>query len=239
MNNHHVFEPVPASVARPPRLDLLGPIHKAIRFAMSEALTRAGQTNFEDEAQAAAFCRALAEILAFCEHHADVEDRFVRPLLEGRVEGALAVIDDGHARLRRVTAEIEYLSQAVTDAALDVRARVGRLLYDHLGTLFTENLAHMAEEERVVLPLLWRLYTDADLMALTDRILAAHSDEERRRGVVWMLKSGNAREREAQVGALLAAAPGAVVAGIVRAAAASIPEAELGALLARCGGGTS
>ena len=37
------------------------------------------------------------------------------------------------------------------------------------------NIEHMAKEEDVLNPILWRYYTDAELMAISQQIIAKHS----------------------------------------------------------------
>ncbi len=234
MTGIHPFEPVPVSASRAPRFDLFGPIHKAIRFVMCDTLCRAGQTCFDSDAEARGLRVALDELLTYCELHADLEDRFLCPALAGRVNGAIDVFDKGHARLARLVAELRTLGDALVHERADGRARVGRILYDHLGALVAENLAHMAEEEQVVAPLMLRLYTDAELHALHDDMLAAIGADERRRSVIWMLRSSSPPEREDLVSVLLAQAPGEAVTGLLQVALPALPAAEHAALVARC-----
>lgn len=236
MTVSHSFEPQSAAQ---PRFDSLAPIHKAVRLALCDMVARAGQTDFENAAEAAAFRDDLAAVLEFCEHHAKHEDRFVAPALAGHVQGALEVFEQGHPRLERMIAELATLGNAALDAPAGARARVGQILYRHLAAFAAENLAHMAEEERTIVPLLQRLYSDAELMAQHDQIIAAIPQDELAYSMTWILRASNPAERDGMVSAMLQQAPGAAVATLVDAAAASIPDDERARLLARCGRGAA
>lgn len=192
-----------AAVTRPPRFDLFFAIHKAIRYGLCQLLLDAGTTAFGDDAEAGALLGRLRAQLDLCERHAEMEDRFIRPALAERTRGALEVFELGHAELRRTVEELRALALAVSEAPPADRARSGRTLYLHLGSFLAESLTHMAEEERVIQPLLERLFTDDELRAIHGAILAACSPEERLTSATWIVRAASQPERVALLGAML------------------------------------
>lgn len=239
MTLSHSFDPIVPSAAQRERFNPLGPVHKAIRLALCDLLARTGQADFESAPVAEALRRDLQQVLDFCEGHADLEDRSLAPALEGRVRGALGILEEGHPRLRRMIQELLRLGEAVARGPLEARARTGRILYGHLAEFTAENLAHMAEEEHSLVPLLQRHYSDGELKAIGERAVATLPEDMRRYSMVWILRASNRAEREALVSESVGKLPGAAVSAMLRAAAASIGADELTGLLARCNGGSA
>lgn len=202
------FQPAQAVAPRPPRFDLFFSIHKAIRFGLCQLLLDAGATAFDDAAEVGALVGRIRAQLELCERHAEMEDRFIRPALAERTRGALEVFDTGHAHQRRIVQELAALLSALTEAAPTERSRVGRTLYLHLGTFLAESLTHMAEEERVIQPLLERHFTDDELRAIHAALIAACTPEERLLSASWMLRAASQPERLQLLGSMLGSAKG-------------------------------
>ncbi len=53
------------------------------------------------------------------------------------------------------------------------------------------NLEHMAKEEEVINPLLWRYYADADLVAITKQIIASIPQDYMAQYSKWMMRGLN------------------------------------------------
>src|SRR5688500_1374956 len=150
-----VVEPVPSTrPATPPATDTFGPIHKAIRCALADLLIAMGRACFLDEVHAQRVVTDLEEVLAFCEHHIAVEDRFVFPRLRTRLSGPLETIESAHVAHTRTIAELRSLAAALLKAAPVRRPLVGHTLYIHYSAFVGESLLHLAEEEQFVQPLM-------------------------------------------------------------------------------------
>ena len=80
-------------------------------------------------------------------------------------------------------------------------------LYRHLSLLVAENLAHMHEEETVNNAVLWAEFSDEELAAIHDRIIASIDGQEMAQVIRWMAPSLTPYERTALFGALQAKAP--------------------------------
>lgn len=180
-----IVEP-PPSTLRTARIDLFGPIHRAIRFALSDALTLLGATRFEDPNENAFAVEWLGEVLALCEGHLDVEEKIILPALRSRLTGSLASIASAHHAQTEGVQEMTALGEALLHTAKDSRVFIGRMLYLRFSTFVGENMLHMAEEEQVVQPLMERVFTDDELRAMHARILESLSPEERAMSARWM-----------------------------------------------------
>jgi iron-sulfur cluster repair protein YtfE (RIC family) len=207
-------------------------IHKSIRCALGETLIRMGQTSFDDAAVAAQMVDMLEEVLGFCEHHLEHEERFVRPMCEGKI--SLRPFDAGHPEHTRFIAELRALASSVTSASPERRSEAGHSLYLHFAAFVGDALLHMAEEERVLLPLLQRTFSDAELLGIQKRIQESMSPADLAVSARRMLRAASRVERIGLVHMMLARAPRKMVRTLLDSTRATLPPevyAELTAVI--------
>lgn len=208
--------------ARPPRFDMYGPIHKALRRSMASVLTRMGVVDFDDPSGGAgAVLEELEGLLAFSEAHIRHEDAFVRGALLERCPSVVPSLDDDHVEHARLVAELRALAAALVSARPEHRREVGRALYLQLGALVADTLVHMNEEERLVQGLLERHFTDAELVAIQERLLASIAPPEMLDTLARMLPAVSHPERVAILTGARASAPEEAFA-VVRALARDV-----------------
>jgi hypothetical protein len=196
-----VESPPPSTHRAPPRLDLFGPIHKAIRCALGELLTVLGATSFSDEAAVASAVAQLEDVIELCEDHRGHEDDFVMSALADRLRGKLDSMQRAHADQPVVVAQLRALATTLQTTAHDLRPIAGRTLYLHFSTFAADLLLHMAEEEQVVQPLLERSFTDDELRGVHARLMASLTPAQRARAGKWLMRALNPVERAALFGA--------------------------------------
>jgi hypothetical protein len=180
-----------------PRVDILTPIHKALRRSLFETAIALARTDFEAPAEAEAAERAVTACFAYLREHAQHEDRHVVPLL-ARLDADLAgLIELAHPELERASIEIDSLWPRMEPLAGSERAALGAELCRRFQAFVAMQLAHMDKEERSVLPTLQAHLADVELLALSGRIVAEISPA---RMAVWGQLIGpslNRSEREA------------------------------------------
>ncbi len=195
----------PAPEAAAPRVDMYGPPHKMLRFMLGNLLVQMGATSFGDEAQAASTRATLEMALWACDSHIEHEDRHVRPALVERAPMAVGTLDTEHAEHVQQVAELRALAGALGKAtSASERQALGQTLYLHYSVFVAETLAHMAYEERVVQPLLERLFTPAELQAIEGAILASIAPQEMMTLVRYMVPALNREERAGMLGGMKA-----------------------------------
>ena len=204
---HEALHEAPPTLRSSVRVDLFGPIHKAIRHALSSLLVRMGSTTFADAEAARAVVRELDEVLQLCEDHRGIEDRFILPALDERLRQPLRSVADDHATQPRVVSELRALGETLMDTLPERRPLAGRTLYLHFSTFTAELLLHMAEEEQMVQPLLERLFTDPELDAIRGRLLASMSGPEKMLSARYMLPALDRVERATLAAGALASMP--------------------------------
>jgi hypothetical protein len=95
------------------------------------------------------------------------------------------------------------------------REPVARQLYQRLAGFVTENLAHMAFEEREHNRVLWETHSDAEIQAIEAAIVASLPPEEAGLSLRWMLTAMSAEERAGFLTNLRAQAPAEAFAGVL------------------------
>lgn len=147
-------------------------VHKSLRMAMSGLMVRLGAA---DPADDQAVTRVLADLrtqLSISAHHLANEDHEIHTALEARAPGAAARLMDAHEHHRDAFEGLDCLARGVEQAAGAARAAALHRLYLEFSRFVAADLAHMAEEEQVILPVLQALFSDDELMGIEDRILS-------------------------------------------------------------------
>lgn len=151
-----------------PRLDLLAPLHKALRRCMFDTLVRVGRLD-------AARADTLGPTLA-------------------AVERLLGVLAEPAPGLRATLWQLRGGARGPARGDEAPRALLAARLYRELASLVTARLQRIEDEEAEANAALWQAHDDADLRALRQRQFAAMSVDERREAVAWMRESLSPQE---------------------------------------------
>lgn len=203
----------PAALAGPSSVDdnIFAPAHKAIRRGLSDLLCHLGSADWETPASRAQLAQEIESMLAFCELHLQLEEEVVRPACGDSL--VPEAFDTGHPTHRQLIAETRALVRAVEVSRLPHRSSLAHALYLHVSVLIADCLQHMAEEERVLWPLMLQVLGPEKTWAIHRQIVAAVPASARVESARRMLVAGNLIEQRALTAALLAqASRGAVLA---------------------------
>lgn len=169
-----------------PRLDIYGPMHKAMRLAMGEALGALGRAEAGDAPHLLRALDQVEELLEQLRLQLRHERDFVHTAIEAKRPGAsralaelLAEHDETAHELR---AQLERLRRAPDPAGL-------QSLYRQLALFVADNLNRMARQESAHGAMLWTLYGDAELRLLQARQLAALHGAELHALLGWMARA--------------------------------------------------
>lgn len=187
--------------------DFYGPIHKGLRYALSQMLIRLGAADARDGAEIAQLMADVRFQLELSAHHLENEDLHVHAALEARAPGASLRLIQAHDHHRLSFEELEILTRQVDRAGTAERPELLRRLYLRFSDFIADDFAHMAEEEQVILPVLQSLFTDAELQAIEDRIMSGLSAEDLIGFGRILIPAATRDERIALLSALRANAP--------------------------------
>ncbi len=190
-----VAQAEPTQAARQPRFQIYRAIHKGIRGLMMDTLARVGRMDIEDAAEMGQALGQTDALLEFCLGHVHHENEFIHPALEARQSDSSLHTADDHVEHLEAIARLQAQVAALWGAPVAARAGLADELYSALGVFVAENFEHMNIEETHNQSVLEACYTDGELMAIHDALLATVPPEEKAFSMRWMLPYLNPTER--------------------------------------------
>lgn len=195
------------------RFNMYQAIHKGLRAFMADTLVRVGITDHTDAHERKEAAEQLRSLLHLCAQHLAHENHFLHTAMEQRVPGSAAQCSREHIQH---TAHIEALS-ACLDRALRLQdaaqaASAWLSLYHALSLFVADNYEHMLLEEREHNAVLWRHFSDEELIEIHDALLASIPVEEMALCFRWILPHLSHPERVAMMGGMRQGMPAEVFA---------------------------
>jgi hemerythrin-like domain-containing protein len=198
-----------------PRFNLYTIIHKALRAAMGETLAALGRMDPLDEADTTRVLGELRAVLALLRSHLEHENAFIHSALEARQPGASSHTAHDHEQHATALAALEAQVRRVAATQGALRAEAQQRLYATFALFVGENMEHMQVEESDNMQALWAAYSDDELVALHDALVASIAPEEMAQVLRWMVPSITPFERAALLGGIQAKAPAPVFSQIL------------------------
>ncbi|WP_374654465.1 hypothetical protein [Dongia sp.] len=218
--------------AAPQRHEIYQLVHKGLRAAMSDALTRLGRVDLASAENIGDVLAAVDDLLQLCAEHLDHENAFLHSAMEKAAPGSSKRCADDHAHHVKTIGDLKTrLDEARTAGALG-RERALKVLYRLLAVFVAENLAHMEIEESANTDILHRHYSDADLLAIEHRIHAHIKPERMMTWLRWILPNVNRQQRAMMMRGMQAAMPPELFADVLDTVKPHLNESERVALAA-------
>ena len=205
---------------------------------MGETLVQVGRTDAADAAEVLDALAAVRRLLALCTAHVDKENRYVHPAIEARAPGASGRIADEHDDHLQAIADLEEAARVVEAASDADRDTTLMRLYRQLSLFVAENFEHMMVEETVHNAALWAHYTDTELIAIHDALLASIPPAEMMDALRWMVPSITARSRGQMFAGMRAGMPPPMFDAALRVARSHLDERDDAKLVRALGGVT-
>ena len=177
------------------RVNLYAAVHKGLRAALAQALVEAGRMDPTDIDETARVLGSVRDLITLCRTHLEHEDSFVHAAMQARRAGSAAVTLGGHEHHKQSFGEIEDAVRAVEDSVDAERVAAAGRLYALLALFVADNYEHMHIEETRNNEVLWADYTDAELLAIKGRLLAAIPPELNLAFLRWMAPNLSPAER--------------------------------------------
>lgn len=220
------LDTVAQAEAQAPRMDMYGGIHKAMRAFMADTLLAVGRMDADDALELAETTERVLGLLQACRSHLRHENEFVHAAMEARAPGACASVAHEHEEHLQHIERLATLVQALRDCAAAQRFAVQQRLYGELGLFVAENFRHMHVEETVHNAVLWARYSDAELVAIHDALVASIPPEEMMGTVRWLVPFMSPVERVGLLADIRAKAPPPAFDAILAAARPHLTERE-------------
>jgi hypothetical protein len=172
----------------PARIDLYGPVHKALRARLFDLCVELDRCNFERQLEVSVALGVYRRTMAFVREHHRRGEQFIEPLLEGC----------GHAKQRAgaetLLAELDGLMTAL-DRAEENRQALGARVCVAYRRFLIPLLDQMQREETEGNAVLWQRYSDGELLELRARLQSSIPAERFGEWLEIMLPALNLVER--------------------------------------------
>lgn len=196
-----------AAAAEAPRLDMYSGIHKAARALMADTLLAVGRMDCEDDLELAQVTQRVLELLDFCGNHLKHENDFVHKAIEARAPGASEQIAHEHEDHLKHIAHLADTVRVLREGPAAQRPGMATVLYRELALFIAENFQHMHVEETAHNAVLWARYTDAELAAIHDALVASIPPQEMMHIARWLVPFMNPQERAGLLAGMQQLAP--------------------------------
>jgi Hemerythrin HHE cation binding domain len=189
------FTVSPITQSATPRVDVYRHVHKALRALMADTLLNQGRMDPDDNLELAEATNQVLTMAAACESHVVHENSFVHPAMETRAPGSATVTEDDHRDHLEAILRLGCAVDEMRAARQGERDALALSLYHHVAGFVAHNFEHMQVEESVNNALLWACYSDEELKAIHDDLLASIPPQEMMALLRWAVPYMNASER--------------------------------------------
>ena len=203
------------AAAAAPRFDMYSGIHKALRALMADTLLAVGRMDADDGLERAQVTERVLELLQFCAGHLQHENDFIHTAIEARAPGASAQIGHEHGEHVQHIAQLADAVAVLRGCEETARPLAASRLYRELALFVAHNFEHMNVEETAHNAVLWARYTDAELVAIHDALVASIPPQEMMATARWLVPFMNPAERVGLLADIRSKAPAAAFAAIL------------------------
>ena len=207
------------------RVNIFNHIHKGLRAALYDAAISLQQADFTVEAEADETLAKVREVVMLFDEHAHKEDHFILPAIVQFEPSVADAFEQEHMtdlvlsnQLVILVNEFESLLKAGD------RADAGRKINIQFVDFLVFNLKHMAKEEDLLNQLLWRYYTDAEILQIQQRIVQNTEPWHQDFYSKWMLRGINNSEAAMWLRAVERSAPPVVYQTLFTKAGQELPK---------------
>jgi hemerythrin-like domain-containing protein len=170
-------------------------IHKALRAMLYDTALTIQQTYFADVEVAETAIEKIENILRNFDHHAHNEDHYVLPAVQRYNAQLVDEFEKEHVKdldLGNNLQQLLHMYKSLSNS--EERIACGSAINKSYVEFMVFNLEHMAKEEQLIMPVLWQHYTDVQLMAFNESIIAKTPPHEMQEVATWMLRGINNKD---------------------------------------------
>jgi hypothetical protein len=158
------------TAAQTVRHDLYGAIHRGLRKAEMDMLSRIGTLDANDDVAVRLMVKDFRKLIALARYYLVFEND-IHTQLNVRKPGAVAVGTAGHAEHGKAFAGLEFVLGTLDALRGAGRGRQLRVLYLRFSEFIAHDFEHMLDEEQVVQPLLNAVFTSEELANLEQKLI--------------------------------------------------------------------
>lgn len=212
------------------RYNVFNNIHKGLRTMLFSSQIKWQQTDFTSP-EAAGMIADLEIVLRYYDVHANHEDNFILSKIIQLEPQIAAALEEDHVVDHELSQQLRVLLNEWKMASSgDTKESAAMAAFYALNQFIAFNLYHMNKEETVLLPLLWKHFSDAEILIMQDNIIASIDPEILIEESRWMMRSISNPEIQQWLGGVKMSAPDFVYHSFVQMAAEELPKERYTAL---------
>ena len=167
-------------------------IHKGLRASLYQTALQLQQTDFTNGEATDEAINKVREIVMLFEGHAHKEDCYILPAIEEFEPSVVASFEAEHVEDERLGNQLQACVNKLSSATEFLEKIIaGRELNEAFVSFTVFNLQHMAREEDILNKILWRYYSDDEIMAIGRKIAASVEPWIQDFYATWMLRGVN------------------------------------------------
>lgn len=209
------------------RYNVFNQIHKGLRGVLYNTALQIQQTDFTGP-EADATIDQLQQVLLFFDTHAEHEDAFILPHIEKHNPELMDELEKDHVVDHRLTQTLfENIEEWKGATSPDQKELIGQRIFFAFNEFIAFNLYHMNKEENVLMYLLWKHYTDAEIHQMEVQIIQSIPPQTLFAESRWMMRSINDREVIGWLSGMRQGAPAEVFNSFLQMAEDELPANRL------------
>lgn len=206
------------------RINIFNQIHKGLRALLYESSLLLQQTDFLDDQEMQTAVTRITMVADLFDDHAHHEDKFILPAIQEHEPSIVDAFEREHAMNIKLTRALKNCLQALQMASPVVRPEMANVLYKTFVQFMVFNLEHMSKEETILNKILWRYYSDGEILAIQKNILASLTPWSATNGSRWMMRGLNNPEIVGWLKSVEESAPEAAFQKLFAIAERELPE---------------
>ncbi len=212
------------------RYNVFNNIHKALRSMLFHVQIKMQQTDFCGP-EAVTMITELEKVLHYYDEHADHEDNYLLANIIQQEPQVAAELEKDHVVDHELSNNLRnQINRWKEGSDESERQDAACEIFYALNDFIAFNLYHMNKEERQLLPLLWKHYTDMEIIGMEQQIVAAIDPQTLMDESRWMMRSISNREIREWLGGVKIGAPEPVYHAFVQMAQEELPASRFAAL---------
>ncbi|MHA1987351.1 MAG: hemerythrin domain-containing protein [Promethearchaeota archaeon] len=212
----------------PPRYDVYGPVHKGIRFLMTEIMFELGNSDVNNSSELSSLEVKLQFLWDILKVHAEGEEEFIFPVLENENKSIFNKLKLAHEKFEEQIDIFRKDFPKIVGMDKEIEEKGDKLskFTKQYNTFLSQYFSHLQDEELEANPILWNVLNNNELMDIINKIAAKLTPEERQRFMPYFLRAINHPERLGLLMGMKRNMPEPIFKAILNMAQASLEKAD-------------
>ena len=161
------------------RYNLFGQVHKTLKSMLYETSLTLQQTNYADPDAADLSLEKLQLVLDVFDKHEENEDAYILPAIRQYEPSVTDSFEQKHTEDFELSEKLRQLAKAYwKKSTSEDRTKIGRAINTTFSSFMNMHIEHMTSEESVLNKILWRYYSDTEIMVINQRSNTSFNPEK-------------------------------------------------------------